>query len=1137
MADNPFDYLDDLNNTGKSVTVKLPPPKPVATTPKAGKALPKISSTSWDYLDGSPPETTKNEVGPGVDRELRQFGEGAARGLTTVAPYILDVLNSLRLSPTNTGSGVKDALLGQGPLTEEANDFFTKNYQTVTPQGEGERVLSAVGQGVGAGLPGGAMGVISGVTGGLGSEGAHAAFPDSEWAPLIGGLVGAVVPGGAHAVLTGKTPVARGMSHPDFETFADNVIPDLEGGGTLDAPKVNPKSKAFGPMQVTPDTLRKPGYGIKPWNGTVEDSVRVGRDKFAALLDKYDGDTEKALAAYNWGEGNVDKAVEAHGSDWLQHAPTETQNYVGKGMLKAYGGGDLPANGSVRPMGPEDIAGIMNDPEAAGIGDSTTAQPIEVDAGNVTDLGKVRNALDNQKVRALVEDKLDNALDHFDAVQNGDPRISLEDASANRKIAEQLNAMLPEDHAYKGMTQDLVDTWRSVEDNLSENLDVTPPESTGANALDKFKGGQRGEPLNDINEADAADREGLYGRPEPTPQDVIDEAIANRQPPAESRNLGTNKNSRQTIKDRTEPPRKSEDGHPDDMPPPSDEPTVRKLVEMLEAAKPLSNRQKISISKQRGERFAKVAQIYATSEGPAAYRMAKAAMKGEMDKVHFEPIGQHFDANEIQFLFDKVGKSNRLTPGEKLTGQSGLEKLLSTTGVRVPTKSELDVLSHVFPKELIDATSKENKFAKITAQVLNTPRTIMASFDLSAPFRQGVFLVGRPEFYKAWMPMLRSFFSEKYFQASQAEIASRPTFRLMQKAGLALTEEGGPLMKREEQFMSNWIEKVPVLGKGVRASSRAYMGFLNKLRADTFDTLIKQAANEGIDLEHDYHALHSIARFVNNATGRGDLGRWNTAAPVLNGLFFSPRLIASRVNMMNPIWYQTLHPFARKQALKSLLSFSAIAFTILGLAKMGGAEVEADPRSSDFGKIKTGNTRYDILGGFQQYIRLGAQMITNSQKNADGSVQSLAGGENAAGRGLDHLMGVSSVEDADSFRPTSRGDRVVDFTSNKFSPIPAFVWSWWTHSNPSGGDFDAQKQAVNQVIPLVMQDANDLRKDGGMGKIPGVIPGVFGVGVQTYQPREKGSSGRPSTKDDPFGYLNDLGAGSFDYLDQIGKQQ
>lgn len=37
---------------------------------------------------------------------------------------------------------------------------------------------------------------------------------------------------------------------------------------------------------------------------------------------------ETRLGAYDWGIGNVKKAWERHGEDWLTHSPTETQDYI-----------------------------------------------------------------------------------------------------------------------------------------------------------------------------------------------------------------------------------------------------------------------------------------------------------------------------------------------------------------------------------------------------------------------------------------------------------------------------------------------------------------------------------------------------------------------------------------------------------------------------------------------------------------------------------------------------------------------------------------------------------------------------------------------------------------------------------------
>ena len=42
----------------------------------------------------------------------------------------------------------------------------------------------------------------------------------------------------------------------------------------------------------------------------------------------FDGDYRKACAAYNWGEGNLQKCINKHGDNWDRHLPGETANYL-----------------------------------------------------------------------------------------------------------------------------------------------------------------------------------------------------------------------------------------------------------------------------------------------------------------------------------------------------------------------------------------------------------------------------------------------------------------------------------------------------------------------------------------------------------------------------------------------------------------------------------------------------------------------------------------------------------------------------------------------------------------------------------------------------------------------------------------
>jgi hypothetical protein len=73
-----------------------------------------------------------------------------------------------------------------------------------------------------------------------------------------------------------------------------------------------------------PGTARDLGVDPLDTKANIAGSVRY----MAQLLKKYGGDQVKAAAAYNWGAGNLDKDIAAHGSKWADFLPKETERYV-----------------------------------------------------------------------------------------------------------------------------------------------------------------------------------------------------------------------------------------------------------------------------------------------------------------------------------------------------------------------------------------------------------------------------------------------------------------------------------------------------------------------------------------------------------------------------------------------------------------------------------------------------------------------------------------------------------------------------------------------------------------------------------------------------------------------------------------
>lgn len=362
----------------------------------------------------------------------------------------------------------------------------------------------------------------------------------------------------------------------------------------------------------------------------------------------------------------------------------------------------------------------------------------------------------------------------------------------------------------------------------------------------------------------------------------------------------------------------------------------------------------------------------------------------------------------------------------------------------------------------------------------NLPRAIMSSLDLSAPLRQGVVFIGQGNFWKSFFKMFTYLgpSGEANYAQLMREITKHENYSLMGKARLSFSDLDGNLSSREEDFQSDIARKIP----GVRMSERAYAGFLNKLRADMFNKYVEQYNKAGIEL--DDNMLLGLGRFINSATGRAELpGGLQSMAPQLNAVFFSPRLMQSRFNMLNPYFYYKLPAPVRKEAVKNMMAFGGIAILTLGIAAMMGAEVEEDPRSSDFGKIKVGNTRYDIGGGFNQYLVLGARTVSwlagiEAVKTSSGELKEL---------------GPDQGE-------TTYGETVLKFFRSKLSPNAAIVVNTAMEENVIGEPYTVGS-ALSSMLPLHIQSVMDAAKEYDPVTAAAVTaPGFFGVGVNTYVP-------------------------------------
>ena len=392
------------------------------------------------------------------------------------------------------------------------------------------------------------------------------------------------------------------------------------------------------------------------------------------------------------------------------------------------------------------------------------------------------------------------------------------------------------------------------------------------------------------------------------------------------------------------------------------------------------------------------------------------------------------------------------------------------------------------------------------SDVVNMPKSLMASADLSAPLRQGAILSARHPVLatRAFKEMINQFLSGKEAQKWHDDLIRTDGYIRAKKSGLFISEPMARLVAKEEAFMSNLAEKIPVYGRFVKGSNRAYSAFLNKMRMDVFNQHHKALMDAGFKGEVMKKELEAMAYLINNFTGRGGLGKAEIAAPLLNSLFFAPRFVKSRLNILADTasgfgliqgglaktsigrgfgLKGTITPRARIEAYKAMASYIGMGWTVLQLAKLAGADVEADPRSSDFGKIKIGDTRYDIWAGLQQPAVLFSRLKTQATKSTrTGKITPLGEGYKADD-GLDVLG---------RFMRTKTSPQLSTFLSHQsgeFMDRKPFSWG---------------EAAKGMVIPLVYQDLLSAYQEKGVGGavdiLPTLPPSFFGVGVQTYDP-------------------------------------
>jgi hypothetical protein len=427
--------------------------------------------------------------------------------------------------------------------------------------------------------------------------------------------------------------------------------------------------------------------------------------------------------------------------------------------------------------------------------------------------------------------------------------------------------------------------------------------------------------------------------------------------------------------------------------------------------------------------------------------------------------------------------------------------------------AEREKILFQFEEEKAKAKYRQRSDAQVAfdalMSVLTLSKSLIASLDFSAPFRQGfVYTMSQdPRKTKKQMQEMFKLMNEENYTNWLADLKASDEYNLIKASKLFVAEPSAELSAREESFMSNLGQYVPVLGKSIKTKSgkevrvgfdlygkseRAYSGFLNVLRVQAFMEGATTLKEQGYTMEKNPEVFKAMADFVNNSTGRGTGGRaFENSAAALSSVFFSPRLIKSRLNLFNPVYYYKMPPSVRAIALKrmsKLMATSTMMVSLLAIAAAGSGgddeddlKIELDPRSSDFAKIRMGDTRIDILGGFQPYFRTFVQAIRGEKKDIEtGEIKKLN----------------------TDFGGATRMSVISNLFTNKFSPISRTFYEYLSK-------YDYQKEAdaakegkysayTDLAVPIYLQGIGDLYDEQGLNILWLTPLSVFGFDVQKY---------------------------------------
>ncbi len=415
----------------------------------------------------------------------------------------------------------------------------------------------------------------------------------------------------------------------------------------------------------------------------------------------------------------------------------------------------------------------------------------------------------------------------------------------------------------------------------------------------------------------------------------------------------------------------------------------------------------------------------------------------------------------------------------------------------------------------------------IALEVANIPRASMVVIDQSSWLRQNLLLAtGHPKRYATSVKnSMRAYLSEGATREIDSTMRGSAEFDNFINSGGFYADLDDVVRKEEVLYGQRLLirilrgeikagvpaTKISTITGGrpvaalVRASERGFTTATNEMRLGVFTDVVGawRRATEAGDLSWwkqmfnadpgDEKSLSQLASYLNHSTGRLTVGGFGKFGRLLSAVFFAPQYAISRFALIKDLADPRTVPAVRALIAKDLAaSAGTIGGVMAGLSAVPGVVLQSDPRSSDFGKVKMGNTRLDFTAGMGGVIRLAIRLRTGEIKTIDDA---------------NRLMGRDWKDEVWNYikfkfsppvqfgknvaRPLLHGERPKDFLGRDIEGSAAVV----------------TREILEQWLPLFLQDIIDAYQDQGALAAAAIsLPAAVGVGAQTFDVSGQGDT-------------------------------